>query len=341
MSDCSYVIRKLATSIEDASSQVYNGIMPDGVKIDEVHFGYGLFATKFFAKESTVYTASRHIIPDEQAYYELTMICTGEKFLMNAMTHSVPCSENKRHLYLFDSFLNHSCDPNTVDIQDRININCYKSLALRDIYPVDQLTCDYSILYYDCGSDPFVCQCGAHNCTGINIGFKSLTLDEKKKRLNYIDLEVLLKLEADPDNKVMFIPSIRCPYSQVSMEPDDQLLYKLIAQRDFIAGEILYSNESLTIPANYSIIIEVDGKRHWWIDDMTYMVHKGGGKKEFFYFDSFQKHSCNPNTLKEYHSENVYDVIAIKDIRKGEEITSYLDNRTDYTADDIKGMHVL
>jgi hypothetical protein len=34
-------------------------------------------------------------------------------------------------------------------------------------------------------------------------------------------------------------------------------------------------------------------------------------------------------------------VIAIKDIRKGEEITSYLDNRTDYTADDINSMYVL
>jgi hypothetical protein len=161
-----------------------------------------------------------------------------------------------------------------------------------------------------------------------------LTLDEKKKRLNYIDLEVLLELVADPDNKVMFIPSIRCPNSLVSMEPDVQRLYKLIAQRDFIAGEILYSNESLTIPANYSIIIEVDGKRHWWIDDITYMVNRGGGKKEFFYFDSFQLHSCNPNTLKVYHTENVYDVVAIKDIREGEEITSYIDNRSEDTAVD-------
>jgi hypothetical protein len=334
VSEYHYIIRKLATSSEDASSQVYNGIMPDGVKIDKVHFGYGLFATKFFAKESIVYIASRHVIPDEQVDYELTMMYTGEKFLINTMTHAVKCSENKRHLYLFDSFLNHSCDPNTVDVHDRINIDCFKSIALRDIYPGDQLTCDYSILDYDGASDPFVCQCGAHNCTGINIGFKSLTLDEKKKRLNYVDLEVLLELVADPDNKVMFIPSIRCPYSQVSMEPEDQLLYKLIAQRDFIAGEILYSNESLTIPANYSIIIEVNGKRHWWIDDMTYMVNKGGGKKEFFYFDSFLQHSCNPNTLKVYHTENIYDVVAIKDIRVGEELTSYLDNRKDDTTVD-------
>ncbi len=125
------------------------------------------------------------------------------------------------------------------------------------------------------------------------------------------------------------------------MKPDDQRLYRLIAQRDFIAGEILYSNESLTIPANYSIIIEVNGKRHWWIDDMTYMVDRGDGKKEFFYFDSFLQHSCNPNTLKVYHTKNVYDVIAIKDIRKGEEITSSLDNRTDYTANDINSMYVL
>lgn len=334
MSEYRYIIRKLHTSSDEAKGQVFYDTMPDGVKIDKVYFGYGLFATKFFAKESTVYIASRHVIPDENADYELTMIHTGEKFLMNTMTHTVKCSENKRHLYLFDSFINHSCDPNTVDIQDRDNIEYFKSIALRDIYPGDQLTCDYSILDYDGASDPFVCQCGANNCTGINIGFKSLTLDEKKKRLNYIDLEVLLELAADPDNKVMFIPSIRCPYSQVSMEPDDQRLYKLIAQRDFAVGEILYNNESLMIPANYSIIIEVDGKRHWWIDDMTFMVNRGVGKKEFFYFDSFQQHSCNPNTLKVYHDENNYDVTAIKDIKEGEEITSYLGNRTEDTLND-------
>ena len=325
-------MKKLNTSSDEVKGQVFYDTMPDGVKIDKVHFGYGLFATKFFAKESVVYISSKYIIPDEHADYELTMTYSGEKFPINTTTHTVKVSENKRHLYLFDSFLNHSCDPNTVDIQDRDNTEYFKSIALRDIYPGDQLTCDYSILDYDGCNDPFICQCGANNCTGSNVGFKSLTLDEQKKRLNYIDLEVLLELVADPDNKVMFIPSICCPYSQVSMVPDDKRLYKLTAQRDFIVGEILYSNVSLTIPTDYSIIIEIDAKRHWWIDDKTYMANKGGGKKEFFYFDSFQQHSCNPNTRKVYHAENTYDVIAIKDIKEGEEITTYFGNRTDDTA---------
>ena len=322
MNEYTYIIKKLNTSSDEVKGQVFYDTMPDGVKIDKVHFGYGLFATKFFAKECKVYISSRHVIPDEYADYELTMTHTGEKFPINTTTHTVKVSENKRHLYLFDSFLNHSCDPNTVDIQDRDNTECFTTIALRDIYPGDQLTCDYSILDYDGSNDPFV-------CTGSNVGFKSLTLDEKKKRLNYIDLEVLLELITDPDNKVIFIPSIRCPYSQVSMVPDDKRLYKLTAQRDFIVGEILYSNVSLTISTDYSIIIEVDGKRHWLIDDKTYMANRGGGNKEFFYFDSFQKHSCNPNTRKVYHGENTYDVIAIKDIIKGEEITTYFGNRTD------------
>ena len=82
MRDYNYIIRKLATS------SGYNGIMPEGVKIDKVHFGYGLFATKFFAKESTVYIASRYVIPDEQADYELIMTYTGEKFLINTIHYT-------------------------------------------------------------------------------------------------------------------------------------------------------------------------------------------------------------------------------------------------------------
>ena len=69
-------------------------------------------------------------------------------------------------------------------------------------------------------------------------------------------------------------------------------------------------------------MLEIMGSRKV-VDHLVHTVNKGNGLREFYYFDSFQNHSCDPNTEMVYrpNSNTVYDIIALRDISEGEEVT--------------------
>lgn len=80
---------------------------------------------------------------------------------------------NYREFLGFDSFMNHSCNPNTEIIYtDRTH---YKMIAVKNILPGEELTCDYE--YLDNNSDQFACKyvitsvfecdCGSSKCRKV------------------------------------------------------------------------------------------------------------------------------------------------------------------------------
>jgi len=100
----------------------------------------------------------------------------------------------------------------------------------------------------------------------------------------------------------------------------DTFSRKLVAARDFNKGDIVYSNEAILIPDGWTIVIQIDQKRIW-LDPLKHTINKGNGWREFYLFDSFQNHSCDLNTCMIYTSKTMYDVIASKDIKTGDELT--------------------
>jgi hypothetical protein len=319
--------RKLSTSTDIDGPQEIRQSLPIGLEIKPAPYGFGIFATHFFPKESVLYIGQQIVIPNRYAEFRLIINGGSMEFLLNTDTHSVQFNETERWLYLFDSFMNHSDDPTTISRQspDQKTRNMYRTVALKDIYPGDEITCDYNLFEYDChGKVIEKCLCGSSKCVGRVAGYKFLSTSEQKARIQLVEQEVLESMSSDPSNKFYFISDLRCALGAVRIEQSadsDMDTFKMVATRSFKKGEVVYSNESLIFPEECSIVIEIDGRRKW-LDNLVHTVNKGEGKREFYYFDSFQNHSCDPNTAMVYHSENTYDIVAIKDIQCGDEITS-------------------
>lgn len=316
-----------ATSAEALEVTEIHQTIPNGLEVKDARYGYGVFATRFFPKGSIVYTGRQIVIPNKFAEFKLVINGTNQVFFLNTETHSVEFNDSHRWLYLFDSFMNHSCEPTTRSRQteSQREDNEYDTVALVDIHPGDQITCDYNLFEYDChGKEIEQCLCGSENCIGRIAGFKYLPIPQKKLRLQSVEKEVLEAMSADPFNKFFYIPCLKTPLELVSLNRVDSQSMQLVALKDFEVGDVVYSNESLIFAGDCHIIIELDGQRKW-LNNLIHTVNRGNGKREFFYFDSFQNHSCDPNTYMVYHSENHYDVIACKPILVGDEITGDYD----------------
>jgi hypothetical protein len=242
--------------------------------------------------------------------------------------------------------MNHSCEPTTISRQttEQRQNNQYTTIALKDIGPGDEITCDYNLFEYDCAGKVIEqCLCGSIDCINRIAGFKYLSERQQKKRIQLVDHEVLLEMANDVENHFHYFPDLHCPIEKVKIVEDEtaenhsaknniddtedeqeeevELNYKLIATRSFRKGEVIVRNESFLFPGDEHIVIEVLGKRMWF-DNLIHTVNKGHGLREFYYFDSFQNHSCDPNTYMVYISETVYDLIANQDIEEGKELTS-------------------
>ena len=329
------VSRKLSISTDGGPQEIHQTI-PDGIEIKKTVYGNGIFATKFFPKDSVLYVGSQLVIPNEYAEFRLVIDNTGNSYPLNTETHSVQFSETERWLYLFDSFMNHSCAPATISRQtpDQKRNNQYQTVALRDIHAGDEITCDYNLFEYDChGKVIEKCLCGAPLCIGRVAGYKFLEREEQKRRIQLVDTEVLIAMHSDPSNRFYYIPDLRCPTDRVGLEAvtlnlipnkeESEPHMRMVANRNLIKGEVICQNESLIFPEDCAMVIEMfGGLGRKWLDNLVHTVNRGNGFREFYYFDSFQNHSCDPNSYMVYRDDNHYDLIASRDIGKGDEVTS-------------------
>lgn len=103
----------------------------------------GVFATKSFKAGSVIYDGRFIVIPNK--YDEFTLVSSQGTFLLDTETHSVQFSETQRWLFLYDSFMNHSCDPTSISKMspEQREKSSYTMIALRDIFPGDEITCTY------------------------------------------------------------------------------------------------------------------------------------------------------------------------------------------------------
>jgi hypothetical protein len=333
-------VRKCSSSTDGGPQEIHQSI-PDGIEIKKAPYGHGVFATKFFPKGSTLYIGNQMVIPNEYAEFRLVIGNTGNIYHLNTETHSVQFSETERWLYLFDSFMNHSCDPTTISRQteEQRSQNQYQTVALKDIYPGDEITCDYNLFEYDChGKVIEVCLCGSVHCIGRVAGFRFLSKDEQKRRIDLVDDEVLESMTAEHlSNKFLYISDLACPTDRVRIEYVRGSTLRMVACRDFQKGENIFSNESLIFPEDYTIVINLFGHRKW-LELLVHTVNVGKGMREFYYFDSFQNHSCDPTAEMVYTQDEPadvveklggvkllrirYDMIALRSIQTGVEITS-------------------
>lgn len=116
---------------------------------------------------------------------------------------------------------------------------------------------------------------------------------------------------------------------EIVKDPNETGEYSIHVTRDFAPGDIIFENTILHVHDDDATIrMKVNEN----IIDMDIRMHgvyrKALKYREFFYFDSFTNHSCDPNAQHIYTSSTTYKMVALKHIKAGEEMTN------DYTTFD-------
>lgn len=252
----------------------------------------------------------------------------GGEYMLDVQTHTVKqWDDNMRQLYAFDSFMNHSCDPTSESIllsKDSAE-QVYHQVAIKDMAPGDEVTCDYSLFEYDCPDKAiYQCACGSEACLGTVLGFKYLTDAEKLNRLPKTDQCVIDAWLADNPDIMYFDLRKTVPEGvtvvKAGVTASGRPTFKMLATKDFKAGDLIFANESVLIEEGKQLIVTI-ADISLQLNPIDHTVNRGDGKREFYGFDSFMNHSCEPNSNMVYLTTTSYQSTALRDIAAGEEIT--------------------
>lgn len=351
--------------------------VPDGICIGKTKYGQGIFATRHFKKGEVLYTGHFTLLDDDGVNRDITLVTDDAEYPMTIEMHTVGVGiapNKKREMFYFDAFMNHSCDPNTYSA-DSVNNEeggSYKTVALKDISPGDEITCDYDLFELDSrdkGIDK--CECGSSICRGYAHGFlylPKLLQIELSGRMYEEVIDAWMKVCPN----VMFASV--CPPDGLGIQYDeDDGSMHLVATRDYTAGEVMYSYSSLyfdarvidtiilnvtVLPLNYSygrisdsnLDLNIDTSDHSSCDEscnavatsrvssiemwneprqitrqlvlLDHTVNRGNGMREYFGYDTFCDHSCDPNVDFIYLNGSKTDTMttAARDIKAGDKV---------------------
>jgi len=75
-------------------------------------------------------------------------------------------------------------------LADGTPTGAYQQVALVDLQPGDQITCDYVLFDWDCDGHQFTCTCGAPGCYGEIAGFAALPPEVQQSLAHRISVDV-------------------------------------------------------------------------------------------------------------------------------------------------------
>jgi len=298
-----------------------------------------LFATTNFPKGSLVYQGRCSLV---------------ENVLNFTLRDSDDEACTRRQFYGFDGFMNHSCAPNlhcpgTERAADHM---LYDAHAVRDIAVGDEITCDYSVLDYECDGHAIeVCGCGAPRCRGSMKGFKGLPLAEQVRVLHHADAE-LVEHFMGATNAYIYETKL---LDGVGLACDDDMdapgggsSCRLVAAKDFEPGDVVFKNKCVLMypekgDLDKMLLLRVSNlgerffgrgglgsvaepvgcgtpSRYFLLEPDHHCIHRPT-HVEVIGFDIFMDHSCEPTTSQEYTSSTDYTVYATRAMKVGEAIT--------------------
>ena len=147
----------------------------------------GVISNQDFNKGDFIYENSALLLDINKVPQKISLQTDQGVYELDKHLHSSYFDKEKYMFYNFDSFTNHSCDPNTNCIKYDEEDPCkYRCTALKDIKKGDELNANYNCFYYEIDI-PFDCACGAKNCCGKVQGFKNLSIEQQKEIYNDLD----------------------------------------------------------------------------------------------------------------------------------------------------------
>lgn len=165
---------------------------PAGVELRRGARGLGIHVTRPVRAGEVIYTSGWFTVPDVDHAYRVTTIVDGEpEELTITRLHSVRYGTT-RSFDVPGCFMNHACAPTSMSV-DRVvdgavEATVYDEIALVDLAPGDEITCDYALFDWDCDGHAFTCACGAAQCYGEFAGLQSLPRQIQERlapRLSY------------------------------------------------------------------------------------------------------------------------------------------------------------
>jgi hypothetical protein len=199
-----------SVSKSDSAELEVTAYLPPGIKISKNQYGYGIFAARDFKKGRIIYDG-QFLLQDEGNYkIKVKLIDTKDSnniqsYFQHSNTHAVSINDGRRKFYTYDFFTNHSCEPNSREFISHPDKNIYYQIALQDIKEGEEITIDYNLFEYEClDKDINYCYCKSTQCISVVHGFRFLSKEEKRKKIEIVD-EGVFKLWY---NEFCFLPGV-------------------------------------------------------------------------------------------------------------------------------------
>ncbi|KAG5186106.1 hypothetical protein JKP88DRAFT_310094 [Tribonema minus] len=161
--------------------------------IGQSKYGAGLYATRAYSRGAYIQRVTFQALTLDAGTIRLQAKGHGD-FAMDVVTHTVRQHDGRRQvLHNFDAFMNHSCDPNTI-VVDEVEWEGGGGndvVASKDVAAGEELSCEYELFEWDCRDKNITtCGCGTANCRGSVPGFKFWPLDVQRRRLGETNVQV-------------------------------------------------------------------------------------------------------------------------------------------------------
>jgi hypothetical protein len=158
-------------------------IIPDNIEIKIYPKGISIYSKKKYNIGDIIYSNTSELF-DSNKDKKITVKLYSKIFDIDILSHTVNRGNNIREFYGFDSFVNHSCDPNTEIIggltskdnnlnytsMDISTLTSYDVIAKKNISIGDELMQDYSTFDPMLDQTEFICECGSNICKNIIYG---------------------------------------------------------------------------------------------------------------------------------------------------------------------------
>ena len=117
--------------------------------------GNGVFATTMIPHGTIIWT----LCASDKLFTEQQVREMPQEYQDYLATYAY-IDDDGLYVLCFDNgrYMNHSCEPAS------LGIGRYFEIAVRDIFPGDEMTCEYGTLNMN---DPLECHCGSPRCRGI------------------------------------------------------------------------------------------------------------------------------------------------------------------------------
>lgn len=225
--------------------------IPSCLEIRQTPYGLGVFATTHIPAGTEICCSKFHWIPDQEG--EVLLRTQHGEHILEVHHHFPLLCTNLREVNYFDSFTNHSCDPNI--FYDAIRhfeadptSGDYKTFALKDISAGEQLTCDYDLFDWDSRDKAIVkCQCGAPCCRGSILGLQFRRPEDAV--LHLAELEPITRqnfLQEHPEMVYEQMPAATW-HANVSRRHNPQTGWQVMCERGANAGDFVLEGVSFMV----------------------------------------------------------------------------------------------